>query len=56
MPIPAGEGYHPATVLLSESGASEGSQTRFQSVKTDQLLEVVARSRCAEDVFSTFFK
>jgi hypothetical protein len=56
LPIPASEGYHPATVLLRESGASEGSQTRIQSVKTDVLLDTITRSRCADEVFSTFFK
>jgi hypothetical protein len=56
LPLPAGEGYFPATVLLKESGASAGSQTRIQSVKTDQLLEVVARAANAEEVFATFFK
>jgi hypothetical protein len=56
LPIPAGEGYHPATVLLRESGASDGSQTRVQSVKTDVLLDTITRSQYAEEVFSTFFK
>jgi hypothetical protein len=42
--------------LLRESGASEGSQTRIQSVKTDVLLDTVTRSQCADEVFSTFFK
>jgi hypothetical protein len=56
LPIPAAEGYHPATVLLRESGASEGSQTRIQSVKTDLLLDRITRSQCAEEVFSTYFK
>jgi hypothetical protein len=56
LPLPANEGYFPATVLLKESGASGGSQTRVQSVKTDQLLGVVARSTNAEEVFATFFR
>jgi len=56
LPLPASEGYHPVTVLLQESGASEGSQTRVLSVKTDVLLETITRSQSAEEVFSTFFK
>jgi hypothetical protein len=54
--LPASESYFPATVLLKESGASGGSQTRVQSVKTDQLLDVVARATSAEEVFATFFR
>jgi hypothetical protein len=56
LPLPASDSYFPATVLLKESGARDGSQTRVQSVKTDQLLEVVARAGSAEEVFATFFK
>jgi hypothetical protein len=56
LPLPASESYYPATVLLKESGARDGSQTRVQSVKTDQLLEVVARAANAEEVFATFFR
>lgn len=56
LPLPAGDSYFPATVLLKESGASDGSQTRIQSVKTDQLFEVVTRAGSAEEVFATFFK
>jgi len=56
LPLPAGDSYFPATVLLKESGASGGSQTRIQSVKTEQLLEAAARAGSAEEVFATFFK
>jgi len=56
LPIPAGEGYHPATILMQEAGGSESSQTRFQSIATPQLLEVVARSQTGKEVFSSYFK
>lgn len=56
LPLPAGDSYFPATVLLKESGASGGSQTRIQSVKTDVLLEVAGHANTADEVFSAFFK
>lgn len=56
LPIPAGDGYHPATILLKESGGSEKSLMDFQSVGTAQLLDVVARSQFGKEVFSTYFE
>lgn len=56
LPVPAGEEYHPATILIKETGGSERSFTRFQSIATAQLLETVARSQDGKEVFSTYFK
>jgi hypothetical protein len=56
LPLPANESYYPLTVLLKESGARDGSQTRIQSVRTEQLLEVVAKAATSEEVFATFYK
>lgn len=54
--IPAGETYHPATILMRETGSSEGSMTLFQSIATGPLLEVIAQSSNGKDVFSMYFK
>jgi len=54
--IPAGESYHPATILMQEAGGREESLMRFQSISTPQLLEVVAQSQTGKEVFSTYFK
>ena len=56
LPIPAGEAYHPATILMKETGGSEGSMTRFQSIATAQLLDVVAQARDGKEVFSKYFE
>jgi hypothetical protein len=56
LPITDGEGYHPLTMLLKESGGSAASLTRVQSVGTDELLKVVARSQSGQQVFDTFIK
>lgn len=56
LPLPDGQRYHPATVLLREVGGSEASLTALQSIGTAQLLDVVARAKNGDEVFSTFFK
>lgn len=56
LPIPTGENYHPATILMQETGGSEGSMTLFQSVATAQLLETVVQSQTGKAVFSHYFK
>lgn len=56
LPIPESEGYHPASVLLKETGGSSGSLTRMQAMATPQLLGVVAKCKTGDEVFSTFFK
>jgi hypothetical protein len=56
LPIPGGETYHPATILMQETGGSEGSMTLFQSVATAQVLDRVAQSQTGKEVFAHYFK
>jgi len=56
LPIPAGESYHPATILMQETGGSERSMMRFQSIATAQLLDMVAQSQTGKALFSHYFK
>lgn len=56
LPIPESDGYHPASVLVKETGSSGGSLTRMQAMATPQLLDVVSKCKTGEEVFSTFFK
>lgn len=52
LPVPARGSHHPATILMHETGGSEGSRTLFQSVATAQLLEMVAQSQTGKELFS----
>lgn len=56
LPLPEGQNHHPATVLLRETGGTDGSLTRMQAVGTAQLLEVIAQCKTGEEVFSALFK
>lgn len=56
LPIPVSDVYHPATILMHETGGQEGSMTLFQSVATAQLLQTAAQSQTGKEVFSHYFK